>query len=223
MQKLQTTNERPFKWEIRIGSEVIELSDKGYTQLMEKEKEGVRLVKIGDRVINPAFISSAKKVYQVPDLFNTPDWVSKPVIDVSHEQKTKIDQMKQSIRDMLKRKHEYFNSTYRLNQREVNVETNNHIEETYQMLIGEVNSLFFPDERGSGWYPNNAITHHSSGKDRHPVEAQIKKINLKLHEYQSLFDCEARLVICSICQKTLEKSIYLFNNNTGNCYRRVLT
>ena len=218
MQKLPTTNERPYKWEVTIGKEVIELSERGYEQLLEKEAAGIRLVRIGDKVVNPAFIQSAKKVYLEPNLFNQPAWLNEPTKVVTEEQRTKMDELKLQVKAMLKKQNEYWKTAGKVQSKEVDTELQEHIEDTYQMLIGEVNLLSFPSIEQSGWYNNDLITHHTESKERHPVEAKIKKINLKLHEYKALFECEARWVFCETCKKHLQKRIYLFNNSTGNCY-----
>jgi len=218
MQKLQTTNSEVFKWEITVGKDKFELSDKGFQDLMKKENEGIRLVKIGDKVINPAFITSAKKIYKEDTLFSTPAWVHEEFKDVTQEQQTKMDEMKLKIKLMLKKQNEYWKSSGKVQAKEVDTQLNEHIEETYQMLISEVQTLSFPEVGLGGWYVNDAITHHTESKERHPVEARIKKIDLKLHEYKTIFDCEARWVYCDTCKKHLVKRIYLFNNSTGNCY-----
>lgn len=218
MQKSQTTDDTSnYKWEINVGDQKFELSEKGYQQLMEKEKEGVRLVKVGDKLINPAFISSAKKIYreEIKPASQFLDWSTmnqKPVTD----EKSLInrDKIKNDIRKMLKEKNREWKPVYKDPIHETAVS------DIWEHLKSFITSLEFPiiDEN---WKDDPSISHHNEGRERHPVAYKTKNIDLG-DSYDIYFRAEANFIWCDACKKHIRKQIVIFNDYESDTIARNL-
>jgi hypothetical protein len=207
MQKSQTTDEvTNYKWEIKVGDEKFELSEKGYQQLMEKEKEGVRLVKIGDKVINPAFIQSAKKIYREEPKFASDflDWATmgeNPIPEpkaIANRQK-----IMEETRKMIKEKNKDWKPVYK---DPVHREA---VADVWLHLKSVLSTLEFPIKDDS-WKSDPSITKHSEGRESHSVEYKTKIIDLG-DKYDDKFWAEANYIYCPVCKKELRKQIVMFN------------
>lgn len=207
MQKSQTTDEvTNYKWEIKVGDEKFELSEKGYQQLMEKEKEGVRLVKIGDKVINPAFIQSAKKIYREEPKFASDflDWArmgENPIPEpkaIANRQK-----IMEETRKMIKEKNKDWKPVYK---DPVHREA---VADVWLHLKSVLSTLEFPIKDDS-WKSDPSITKHSEGRESHSVEYRTKIIDLG-DKYDDKFWAEANYIFCPVCKKELRKQIVMFN------------
>lgn len=208
MQKLQTTDETVnYKWELKVGDEKFELSEKGYQQLMEKEKEGVRLVKIGDKVINPAFISSAKKIYKEEIKYASDylDWSnmgeSKKTEPKATENRAKI---MSDIKQMLKEKNKDWKPVYK---DPIHMEA---VADVWLHLKSVLTTLQFPIKDDS-WKSDPSISKHTEGRETHSVEYKTKIIDLG-DSYDEKFWAEANYIFCPVCKKELRKQIVIFND-----------
>ena len=70
------TNEPVFYWELKVADDILNVTDKQMTQILDAETRGVKLIKIGEKIINPAFIKSSKKIYKEEPKFASDylDW-----------------------------------------------------------------------------------------------------------------------------------------------------
>jgi len=213
MQKSQTTEEViNYKWEIKVGDEKIELSEKGYQQLMEKEKEGVRLVKIGDKMINPAFISSAKKIYKEEPKFASDflDWATMGEPVVSNEKATQNRaKIMGEIKQMLKEKNKDWKPVYK---DPVHREA---VADVWLHLKSLITTLEFPIKDES-WKNDPSISKHQEGKESHSVEYKTKIIDLG-DKFDDNFWAEANYIFCPVCKKEIRKQIVIFNDYESEC------
>lgn len=220
MQKSQSSEVSNYKWEITVGDEKIELSEKGYQQLMEKEKEGVRLVKIGDKMINPSFIQSAKKIYkqnhtQVSDVL---DWSTMDLNSVVTEEVTTSnrDKIMSDIRVMLKEK--------KFSDVKPQIRDEKHalaIADVWEHLKTHLNEIK-PPVKDLNWKVDKSITSHQEGRESHPATYYTKNIDLG-DKYDHNFWCEAVYLFCDVCQKNIKDEIRIYNNYENQCVVRKLS
>lgn len=224
MLKSQNNNEVLFKWEIKVGDDTFELSDQGFNKLMEAEKSGTRLVKIGNKMINPAFISSAKKVFKNP-INNFIDWSaieqgdSKKIPEdkkiVSDEKaKENIAKINENIRKMLKEKNANWKPVYK------DAVHKYAADDVWEHLKSSITALEFPtiDET---WKDDKSITMHNEGRESHPVTFKTKIIDLG-DKYDMHFWAEANFIFCNVCNKHIRKQIVLYNDYESECIVRKL-
>jgi hypothetical protein len=215
MQKSQISNEvSNYKWEITVSGDKFELSEKGYQELMKKEAEGVRLVKIGDRTINPAFISSAKKIYkeQIKPASEFLDWstIQPP------KNSERYQQIAGDIKQMLKKKN-MENPDYKLQV----YKDEKHFEavaDVWEHLKSVLTTLEFPII-DSSWKDDSSIIRHTEGRESHSVQYKTKIINLG-DKYDNNFWAEANFIFCETCRKHIRKQIVIFNDYESECILR---
>ena len=215
MQKSQTSNEvSNYKWEITVGGDKFELSEKGYQELMKKEAEGVRLVKIGDRTINPAFISSAKKIYkeQIKPASEFLDWSTIQLPKNSE----RYQQIAGDIKQMLKKKN-MENPDYKL-QVYKDEKHSEAVADVWEHLKSVLTTLEFPII-DSSWKDDSSIIRHTEGRESHSVQYKTKIINLG-DKYDNNFWAEANFIFCETCRKHIRKQIVIFNDYESECILR---
>lgn len=211
-------NENKFKWEVHVGQEIYYLSDTNYNELLDQEKKGVRLITIGNRTINPAFISSAKKVYdQSEDMFETPSWVRESPPKLTSEQIAQRDKIKNDIRAMLKRQNDHWKNTGKIKKQEETASNKPKLEryQVKEALIDEMRGMTFPNESNPRWRVNTLLTGHSVERRRHKIQAFILEIDTMLSDYKNDFEMEAAYGYCSICQKYIQKELRLWDHVQG--------
>jgi hypothetical protein len=215
----KSLNNNPvFKWEVTIGKEVFELSDSAFEKLMNLEKEGKKLVKVGDKVFNPAFISSAKKVYktEIKPASDFLDWatMNKPEVNEPKALANK-EKIKEDVRAMLKAKNRdwkptvYKDPIHKLAS-----------EDVWEHLKSLLKTIEFPviDET---WKDDSSIIKHTEGRETHYVEYKTKIIDLG-DKYDNNFWCEANFIFCSACNKHIRKQIVMFNGYESDCITKNL-
>jgi len=216
-----TKHEPVFKWEVKIGDDIVELSDASFEKLMKCEKEGVRLVKIGDRMINPAYITSARKVYkqnhtQVSDVL---DWET---MNFSEEKKIpdekateNREKIMEDIRAMIKEK--MITGPY------AQVRDEQHaiaVADVWEHLKTHLNEIK-PPVRDLNWKVDKSIISHQEGRESHPVTYYTKEIDLG-DNYDKNFWCEAAYIHCDSCNKTIKNEIRIYNDYEGQCVIRTI-
>lgn len=226
---LKSQNEQiVFKWEVTVGDEVFEMSDAGFNQLMEAEKKGTRMVKIGNKVINPAFIKSAKKVFKNP-INNFVDWSSieqKDYVDykdIPEEDKIVSDQkalenrqrIKDEIRKMLKKRNTDWKPIFK---DEIHKFATGDV---WEHLKSSITTLEFPTIDETWKDGKDVITHHTEGKETHPVAYKTKIIDLG-DKYDHHFWAEANFIFCNACNKHVRRQIVIFNDYESECVVRNL-
>jgi hypothetical protein len=200
-------------WEIHVGQEVFYLSDTNFNEMLEQEKQGIRLVKIGSKTINPAFVSSAKKVYEKPgDMFYQPSWVHETPVKLTDDQIAKRDKIKSDIKAMLKKKNENWKNTNSKQSSQPKLERY----QVKEALIDEMRGMNFPNESNYGWKPNKLITGHSRARESHIIKSFTYKIDTGLSDYENDFEIEAAYTFCSECNKYLVKELRLYDHTDPN-------
>lgn len=209
------SNEIVFKWEVYVGEEKFELSDTAFQQLLKAEKEGKRLVKIGDKVINPAFISSSRKVYKHANpIDNYIDWSAiegkpKDVTDLTAEELSKKDQVKDEIRSMIKEMKER-DADGLLKPKYKDEKHALAVLDVWEHLKGTLNEIKCP-VMDLNWKLDKSIISHSQGRESHPVSYYTKTIDLG-DNYDKYFWCEAGYIKCEACNKVIKHEIRLGND-----------
>ena len=211
-------NELVFKWEVKVGDEIFELSDKGFNELMKAEAEGKRLVKIGNKVINPAFISSSKKIFKQPNpIDDYVDWSAiekptSPVTPASDAELSRRDEMKLEIKKMLQEKKEQ-QDEYGYKPKIKDEKHALAIADVWEHLKPTLNTLKFP-VIDLNWKVDKSITLHNEGRESHPVVYYVKKIDLG-DNYDDYFWAEAGYIKCEACNKIIKQEIKLVNDYEG--------
>lgn len=216
-----SSNKTDCFWEVVVGQEKFELSEKAYEQLLESEKKKVQFVTIGDKMININYIQSARKVYRDNDLFQ-PTWLHEKIEPMTEGQQEKINKIKEDIRAMLKKKN--LNQAIRrvetpedVAKREAKEQREQAIKTVCDTLKSELQDSKFPHEGDRRWVANNDIKSHTEGRNRHSVDAKIMNIDINAGEFIDVFFSEAEMIFCSVCNKHILKKIFLYNNHTSTC------
>lgn len=208
-------NELVFKWEIKVGDETFELSDASFEQLMKAEREGKRLVKIGNKVINPAFISSSKKIFkQANPIDEYVDWSAiekqkSEVANLTDEELSKSEQIKKEIRQKIKEMKE----TPELEKIKPVYKDEKHtlaVADVWEHLKSSLNTLKCP-VIDLNWRVDKSITSHTEGRESHPVTYYTKRVDLG-DNYDKYFWAEAGFIKCEACGKVIKSEIKLFND-----------
>ena len=216
LQNNQTT-EPVFYWELKVADDTVHVTDKQMTQILDAESRGVKLIKIGEKIINPAFIKSSKKIYKEEPKFAKDylDWADMGEKVVSDEKATaNRERMMQEIRTMLKEKNKDWKPVYR---DEIN---RTAVADVWEHLKSVLSTLEFPVKDDS-WKLDMSISKHTEGKETHSVEYRTKTIDLG-DSYDDKFWAEANFLFCPVCKKELKKQIVIFNDYESECIVRNL-
>jgi hypothetical protein len=216
LQNNQTT-EPVFYWELKVADDIVHVTDKQMTQILDAEARGVKLIKIGEKIINPAFIKSSKKIYKEEPKFASDflDWatIGEPV--VSNEKATQNrEKMMGEIKQMLKEKNKDWKPVYK---DPVHREA---VADVWLHLKSLITTLEFPIKDDS-WKSDPSISKHQEGKESHSVEYKTKMIDLG-DKYDDKFWAEANYIFCPVCKKEIRKQIVVFNDYESECVVRNL-
>jgi len=195
-----------FKWQVTVGDVVFELSDAKFQELLKKEAEGVRLVKINDKVINPAFISSAKKIYkeEVKPASDYLDWATMHQPISEPKASSNREKIMSDIRTMLKEKNKDWKPKYK---DAIHEFASNDV---WEHLKSFITTLKFP-EKDEKWKLDSSITKHNEGRESHSVAYYTKVIDLG-DKYDDKFWAEANYIHCPVCKKDLRRQIVIYND-----------
>jgi len=216
LQNNQTT-EPVFYWELKVADDIVNVTDKQMTQILDAEARGVKLIKIGEKIINPAFIKNSRKVYKEEPKFASEylDWNDMGQKVVSDEKATaNREKMMNDIRTMLKEKNKNWKPVYK---DEVNREA---VADVWEHLKSVITTLEFPI-KDDNWKLDLSISKHSEGKESHSVEYKTKMIDLG-DKFDDKFWAEANYIFCSVCKKEIRKQIVIFNDYESECIVRNL-
>jgi hypothetical protein len=221
-------NEVVFKWEVTVADEVLEMSDSAFNQLMEAGKKGIKMVKVGNKVVNPAFFKSAKKIFKNP-INNFIDWTAieqkdyKHYKDIPEEKKVVSDaksnenreEIKSQIREMLKKRNKDWKPIFK---DEIHKSATDDV---WEHLKSSITALKFPTIDETWKDGKDVMTQHTEGKETHPVAYKTKIVDLG-DKYDHHFWAEANYIFCSVCNKHLRKQIVIFNDYESECVVRNL-
>lgn len=209
------TNEPVFYWELKVADDIVNVTDKQMTQILDAEARGVKLIKIGEKIINPAFIKNSKKVYKEEIKYASEylDWSNMGEKVVSDEKATaNREKIMQGIRTMLKEKNKDWKPVYK---DEINREA---VADVWEHLKSVITTLEFPI-KDDNWKLDMSISKHTEGKETHSVEYRTKTIDLG-DDYDNKFWAEANFLFCPVCKKELKKQIVIFNDYESECIVR---
>jgi len=216
LQNNQTT-EPVFYWELKVADDTVHVTDKQMTQILDAEARGVKLIKIGEKIINPAFIKSSKKIYKEEPKFASDflDWATMGEPVVSNEKATQNrEKMMAEIKQMLKEKNKDWKPVYK---DPVHREA---VADVWLHLKSLITTLEFPIKDDS-WKSDPSISKHQEGKESHSVEYKTKMIDLG-NKYDDKFWAEANYIFCPVCKKEIRKQIVVFNDYESECVVRNL-
>jgi hypothetical protein len=210
-------NEPVFKWEVLIGDDKIEMTEKQYQQLVDAIERNVKVLKFADKMINPTYFKSSKKIFKEEPKFASEylDWNDMGQKVVSDEKATaNREKMMSDIRKMLKEKNKDWKPVYK---DEINREA---VADVWEHLKSIITTLEFPI-KDDNWKLDLSITKHSEGKETHSVEYRTKIIDLG-DKYDDKFWAEANYIFCSVCKKEIRKQIVIYNDYESDCIVRSL-
>jgi hypothetical protein len=211
------TNEPVFYWELKVADDTVHVTDKQMTQILDAEARGVKLIKIGEKIINPAFIKSSKKIYKEEPKFASDflDWATMGEPVVSNQKATQNrEKIMGEIKQMLKEKNKDWKPVYKDEiQREA-------VADVWIHLKSVLSTLEFPIKDES-WKNDPSISKHQEGKESHSVEYRTKTIDLG-DKYDEKFWAEANYIFCPVCKKEIRKQIVVFNDYESECVVRNL-
>jgi hypothetical protein len=202
-----TIPEAIFKWQVTVGDEVFELSDNAFQNLLQKEQQGVRLVKINDKLINPAFISSAKKIFkeEVKPASEFLDWSVIPEKVVPTEKSVaNREKITSDIRKMLKERNRDWKPKYK---DAIHEFASNDV---WEHLKSVLTTLKFP-MKDESWKVDPSITKHNEGRESHSVAYYTKIIDLG-DGFDNKFWAEANYIFCPACRKNIREQIVIYND-----------
>lgn len=201
------TNEPVFYWELKVADDILNVTDKQMTQILDAESRGIKLIKIGEKIINPAFIKSSKKIFKEEQKFASDflDWATMGEKVVSDEKAiSNKEKMMADIRKMLKEKNKDWKPVYK---DPIHKEA---VADVWLHLKSLITTLEFPIKDDS-WKSDPSITKHKEGSESHPVAYYTKVIDLG-DKYDDKFWCEANYIFCPACKKEIRKQIVIFND-----------
>jgi hypothetical protein len=206
-----------FYWELKVADDIVHVTDKQMTQILDAEARGVKLIKIGEKIINPAFIKSSKKIYKEEPKFASDflDWATMGEPAVSNQKATQNrEKIMGEIKQMLKEKNKDWKPVYKDEiQREA-------VADVWLHLKSVLSTLEFPIKDES-WKNDPSISKHQEGKESHSVEYRTKTIDLG-DKYDEKFWAEANYIFCPVCKKEIRKQIVVFNDYESECVVRNL-
>lgn len=200
-------NEPIFKWEVLIADEKIEMTDKQYQQLVDAIERNVKVLKFADKMINPTYFKSSKKVYkeEIKPVSAFLDWADINHKVVNDEQAlSNREKIKNQIKQMLKEKNKDWKPAYK---DPIHMEA---VADVWQHLKSVLTTLKYP-EKDDNWKLDTSITKHKEGAETHSVTYYTKMIDLG-DKYDEKFYCEANYIFCPACKKELRKQIVLTND-----------
>lgn len=210
-----------FKWEVLIGDEKIEMSDKQYQQLVDAIERNVKVLKFADKMINPTYFKSSKKIFkqnhtQVSDVL---DWAE---MNFSEEKKIpdekaseNREKIMEDIRAMIKEK--MITGPY------AQVRDEQHaiaVADVWEHLKTHLKTLQ-PPVWDLNWKVDKSIISHQEGRESHPVVYYTKDIDLG-DNYDKNFWCEAAYIKCDVCNKIIKNEIRIYNDYEGQCVIRTI-
>lgn len=216
LQNKQTT-EPVFYWELKVADEIVHVTDKQMAQILDAEARGVKLIKMGEKIINPAFIKSSKKIYKEEPKFASDflDWseMGKPAIEDKKATQNR-EKIMGDIKQMLKEKNKNWKPIFR---DEVEREA---VADVWVHLKSLITTLEFPIKDDS-WKSDPSIIKHSEGKETHSVEYKTKIIDLG-DDFDEKFWAEANYIFCPVCKKEIRRQIVIFNDYESDSIARDL-
>lgn len=201
------TNEPVFYWELKVADDILNVTDKQMSQILDAETRGVKLIKIGEKIINPAFIKSSKKIYKEEPKFASDylDWSKMGEKVVTDEKaSSNREKMMADMRKTLKEKNKDWKPVYKDQVHKV------ASEDVWEHLKSSITTLEFPTI-DSSWKDDSSITKHFEGRESHSVEYKTKVIDLG-DSYDGFFRAEANFIFCLACKKHIRKQIVIFND-----------
>ena len=200
-------NEPIFKWEVLIADEKIEMSDKQYQQLVDAIERNVKVLKFSDRMINPTYFKSSKKIYKdaVKPASEFLDWSVTPE-KVVPDQKALSNREKitSDIRKMLKERNRDWKPKYK---DPIHEFASNDV---WEHLKSVLTTLKFP-MKDESWKVDSSITKHNEGRESHSVAYYTKIIDLG-DRYDEKFWAEANYIFCPACRKNIREQIVIYND-----------
>lgn len=196
-----------FYWELEANDLQISVTDKQMNQILDAEARNIKLVRIGDNVINLSFVKNIKKIYKEEKKFASDflDWNTMGEKTVSDEKATSNRaRIMSGIKQMLKEKNKDWKPVYK---DPIHKEA---VADVWEHLKSVLTTLQFPikDEK---WKSDPSITSHKEGSESHSVGYYTKVIDLG-DKYDSKFWAEANYIHCSVCKKDIRKQIVIFND-----------
>ena len=206
LQNNQTT-EPVFYWELKVADDIVNVTDKQMTQILDAETRGVKLIKIGEKIINPAFIKNSRKVYKEEPVFASEylDWNDMGQKVVSDKKATaNREKITQEIRKMLKERNKDWKPKYKDSIHEF---ASNDV---WEHLKSVLTTLKFPIKDES-WKVDPSITKHKEGSESHSVAYYTKIVDLG-DGYDEKFWAEANYIHCPVCKKDIRQQIVIYND-----------
>jgi hypothetical protein len=196
-----------FYWELEANDSVISVTDKQMNQILDAEARNIKLVRIGDNVINLSYVKDIKKIYKqepkiAKDFLDWSDMGKKVVSDekaVSNRQK-----IMNEIRVMLKAKNKDWKPNYK---DPIHKEA---VADVWLHLKSVLSTLEFPIKDDS-WKLDPSITKHKDGSTSHSVGYYTKAIDLG-DKYDDKFWAEANYIHCPVCKRDIRKQIIIVND-----------
>lgn len=210
-------NEPVFKWEVLIADEKFEMSDKQYLQLIDAIERNVKVLKFADKMINPTYFKSSKKIYMEEKKYASDflDWETMGEKTVPDEKALSNRQKIMSeIRTMLKEKNKDWKPVYK---DPIHKEA---VADVWLHLKSVLSTLEYP-VKDDNWKSDPSITKHKEGSESHSVGYYTKLIDLG-DKYDDKFWAQANYIHCSVCKKDIRKQIVLFNDYESECFVREL-
>lgn len=204
-----------FYWELETTDSKISVTEKQMNQILNAEERGIKMVKIGDNIINLAFVKNIKKVFKEEQKFAKDylDWATMGQKVVPDEKATSNRQkMMDDIKKMLKQKNKEWKPVYK------DLIYKEAVADVWLHLKSSITTLEFPIKDDS-WKLDPSITTHKDGSETHPVAYYTKVIDLG-DKYDDKFWCEAGYIFCNACKKEIKKQIVIFNGYESDAFIR---
>jgi hypothetical protein len=196
-----------FYWELEANDSLISVTDKQMNQILDAEARNIKLVRIGDNVINLSFVKNIKKIYKeepkmAKDFLDWATMGNKVVSDekaISNRQK-----IMNEIRVMLKAKNKDWKPSYK------DPIHKDAVADVWLHLKSLITTLEFPIKDDS-WKLDPSITKHKDGSTSHSVGYYTKVIDLG-DKYDDKFWAEANYIHCPVCKRDIRKQIIIVND-----------
>lgn len=213
-------SESDYLFEIKTQDKTFYVSETQWAKIQESINNGTKLIILGDKSFNPAYIKSVEKVLKNKQKNNqSPYWVNEEPKSFNQE---KYEKLKVKIKEMLKKQNEKISSTRKIIQDKEKItrleQQNEENLYLWKLFVEEIKNYKFP-EINETFRRNYDITSHKQDRDSHEVEYLVKDLEIpkEFEGFNNKYWVQASLIWCPTCKSNIKKTINCFNQIEGIC------
>jgi len=213
-------SESDYLFEIKTQDKTFYVNEMQWAKIQESINNGTKLIILGDKSFNPAYIKSVEKVVKDKQKNNqSPYWINEEPRSFNQE---KYEKLRIKIKELLKKQNEKILSTRKIVQDQEKIarleQQNEENLYLWNLFVEEFKKYRFPEINNS-FRRSFDITNHKQDKDTHDVEYLVKDLEIpKAYEgFNNKYWVQAGVIWCPSCKMHVKKTINCFNQIEGIC------